>query len=153
MHVVAVEALDAGSDVDAAVVDEMQQLSVDHGAVAVQVAGGGRGEGVAFGPAERDIDQAPGHALLQAYGQAGEQRQLRARPAEQRLGLEDQSVADRHVRLVACLRGVDGEVAAGVAGAHDQDAPALQVVGVAVAAGVQDAALEASGVVGHEWVP
>ena len=70
MHVVAVEALDAGRDADAAVVDEVQELAVDDRAVAVQVARGGRGQPVALGPAERDVDQRARHALLEADGQA-----------------------------------------------------------------------------------
>ena len=132
--VVAVEALDARHDVHAAVVDEVQQLRVDHRAVAVQVAGGGRREAVALGRAERDVDQRARHALLQRDRQPAEQRQLRARAPEQRLGLEHQPVADRDERLASRLRGVDGQVAAGVPGADHEHAVALEVVAVAVAA-------------------
>ena len=55
--------------------------------------------------------------------------------------------------LAAGLRGVDGEVAAGVPGADDEHALALQVAGVAVAAGVHDVPRELARVLGHERVP
>ena len=86
-------------------------------------------------------------------GRRREQRQLRARPAEQRLGLEDEPVAHRDAGLAAGLRGVDGQVAAGVPGPDDEHAVAVQVAGVAVAAGVQHVPVEAARIVGHERVP
>ena len=66
-----------------------------------------------------------GHALLGADRQAGEPRQLRPRPAEQRLGLEDQAVAHRDMGVAAGLGGVDGQVAARVPGSDDEDALTL----------------------------
>jgi hypothetical protein len=54
------------------------------------------------------------------------------------------------VCLAARLCSVDGQVAARVAGSDDEYALALEVVGVAVAAGVQRVPLEASRIVGYE---
>ena len=51
------------------------------------------------------------------------------------------------------LSGVDGEVAAGVARADNEHPVAVQVVGVAVLAGVQHAPVEVARAVGHERVP
>jgi hypothetical protein len=153
VHVVAVEALDAGRDPDPAVVDEVQELGVDHRAVAVQVARRRGGQPVALGRAEGDVDDGAGNWFLDSDRQAGEQRQLRARAAVQRLGLEDKLVADRCIGLATRLGGVHGQVAARVPGPGDEHALALHVADVAVAAGVQHMALEAPRVVRHERVP
>ena len=117
MDVVAVEALDRRRDGDAAVVDEVQELSVHDRAVAMQVARGRRGQPVALGPAEGDVDERAGHPFLYTDRQAREQRQLRARPAEQRLGLEDQAAPHRDVGLAAGLGvAVVPEAFAGLSG-------------------------------------
>jgi hypothetical protein len=86
-------------------------------------------------------------------GRRLEQRRLRARPAEQRLGLKDRPVAHRNVGLAAGLRGVDREVASRVPGPDDKHTLAVQIAGVAVPPAVHDMSGEAPRMVGHERVP
>ena len=69
----------------------MQQLAVDHGAVAVQVARSGRGKAVALGPAERamTIERVAGAALVLPEARWGDEDPTRRQLAEraQRAGV------------------------------------------------------------------
>jgi hypothetical protein len=81
VHLVTLQALYARCNTDAAMVDEVQQLTVDHRAVAVEIARGRRGQAVALGPAEGDVDERACDSFLDWDRQAGEQRHSeRGRP-------------------------------------------------------------------------
>ena len=86
--------------------------------------------------ADGDPGEQPADQVLVGGGELGQEPDLLAGYAEVGLRLEVDALTDDDVDVEAVLRGVDGEVAAGVAGADDEDPVALDVAGVAVRAGV-----------------